>query len=113
MKLIKVEEVQDGMVVSKLIEDRLGRAILKPGDTLKTSFASRLNKWGVAEIWIESEAEEEEDGDDDKNHKAGVSTARTALDKKFARYADDSHMGLLKKITKHYLSDSRLKDHLS
>jgi len=113
MKKIKVEDVVDGMVVARLIEDRLGRSILKPGDQLKLTFSSRLAKWGVEEIWIEGDdvgddASVDSNGVDEKNRESALSK----LNLQFEKYDEDSHMLLIKKITQHYLRDPRLRKYL-
>jgi len=113
MRKIKPEDISDGMIVAKLIEDRLGRAILKPGDQLKVSFATRLSKWGVEEIWVEGgDSDQSLDQSLAEQNMQTVASATSMLNQKFAAFDEDSHMILIKKITQHYLADPRLQKHL-
>lgn len=56
MRRITVDEVADGLVLARAVEDRLGRALLAKGDRLLLRYRDKLREWGIAELYVEGEA---------------------------------------------------------
>lgn len=54
MKRISVKEAEPGMVLARPIVDKQGRTIVNQGATLTQLYISRLEKWGVEELYIET-----------------------------------------------------------
>ena len=57
MRRVAVEAIAEGMVLARPVEDRLGRVLLTKGDALQTRYREKLRDWGVAEVWVEGEAD--------------------------------------------------------
>ena len=54
MKRVSVEEAKPGMILARPIIDQQGRTIVNRGAGLTQLYISRLAKWGVTELHIET-----------------------------------------------------------
>ena len=55
MRRITVDQVVDGMVLARAVEDRLGRTLLMKGDRLLLRYQDKLREWGIADLHVEGE----------------------------------------------------------
>lgn len=55
MRRITVDQVADGLVLARAVEDRLGRTLLMKGDRLLLRYRDKLREWGIAELYVEGE----------------------------------------------------------
>jgi hypothetical protein len=56
MKRIVVRDAKPGMLLARPITDQQGRIIVAEGTKLSQLYISRLEKWGVAELFVAEEA---------------------------------------------------------
>jgi hypothetical protein len=60
MKKIPVDQVQDGMVLSRDICGPSGNILLSKGTVISSALGRRLKNWGIATVVVEGEEESEQ-----------------------------------------------------
>ena len=55
MRRITVDQVADGLLLARAVEDRLGRTLLSKGDRLLLRYRDKLREWGITELYVEGE----------------------------------------------------------
>jgi hypothetical protein len=60
-KLIKVEELENGMVLAHPLINRYGQILLPGGTQLEMKHQMLLRTWGIKTLFIQQDGEEEEE----------------------------------------------------
>ena len=55
MRKITVDQVTEGLVLARAVEDRLGRTLLMKGDRLLLRYRDKLREWGISELHVEGD----------------------------------------------------------
>ena len=77
MKKVLLKELEPGMTLGQPVNDAQGRTIMPAGARLTPMYISRLEKWGIKEVVLEVEGEEE---DAAQPVSAGVAIVESASD---------------------------------
>lgn len=54
MKIIRINNLEPGMILAKDVVGRFGRSLLKAGNTITTKHVKIFKSWGITELSIES-----------------------------------------------------------
>jgi len=132
MKQIAVGEAEAGMVLGQPIIDSKGRTIVKAGARLTQLYISRLDRWGVKELWIEEKGDLPRDTGSGELKleevaapgKGGAGAAGPArppgvycgedleerIDRTFSGVLDDPLMAAMREVVRHCLLPQGAKD---
>ncbi len=108
MQKIPINELKDGMVLAEEIQDEKGRVLLKMGDPLRTAYLSKLERWGITEIKIQSSGDSynaSSDGGGQAKSPSEVTVTpaitekyEAILDRKFVDFPSNIMMNTIKEV---------------
>ena len=97
-KEILREEAKEGMVLAQAVEDSRGRVILAPGATLTAVIISRLGRWGVETMVVESNEQDGPGPEGGPDSSLNPDEIDEHLNKAFRLVADDPNMQIVKQV---------------
>jgi hypothetical protein len=93
-KLVKLDEIQPGMVLEKDVANLQGAVLLRKGSEITERHLNIFKTWGVSSIFIKEELSAADLGGRTPGDVAQseVIAAEKAINEKYAPYADDEIM---------------------
>jgi len=101
-KLVKIDEIQAGMVLEKDVTNPQGAVLLKKGVTISERHISIFKTWAVRSIYIVEEggAEQELNGRaPEEVAQERIAEAQKTLDEKYADVISSETMQMIKDLT--------------
>lgn len=99
MKLIRLKNVEPGMITGREVLDAAGNVLMKPGMELNERAIAILERRGIESVWVESEDDDGESAPDVEQMKYQVSAE---LDEMFEGKLEDPVMRDIYEAVKEY-----------
>lgn len=121
IKWVKVELVEDDMVLGQPVEDEMGRVLLARGEALRASYRERLAAWGIHEVAVEIPDDglpipAASSGPLGRSGSGGLSDSQVIkvtdlrLRQRFAPYAGDEIMETIQRVARRKLVRRRTEE---